>query len=81
MQLEYAKDPVWANEEKTAIDLWIKWDKIETEFHFTAMPTDFEQHGRLIFEQASQGAFGAIKDYVAPVEPESIIDESVVTNE
>ena len=29
MQLEYAKDPKWANDEQTLIDLTIKWDAID----------------------------------------------------
>ena len=73
MQLEYAKNPVWANAEHTMIDLTIKWDGINAEYPFTASPTDCEAHGRTIFEQASQGAFGPVAEYVAPpapVEPE-----------
>ena len=70
MQLEYAKDPVWANAEHTMIDLMIKWDGINAEYPFTASPTDVEAHGRAIFEAASQGAFGPVAEYVAPPEPE-----------
>ena len=72
MQLQYAKDPVWANAEHTMIDLTIKWDGSNAEYPFTASPTDVEAHGRAIFEQASQGAFGPVAEYVAPpasVEP------------
>jgi hypothetical protein len=69
MQLEYAKGPVWANAEHTMIDLTIKWDGINEEYPFTASPTDCEAHGRAIFEQASQGAFGPVAEYVAPPAP------------
>lgn len=69
MQLEYAKNPVWANAEHTMIDLVIKWDGINEEYPFTASPTDVEAHGRAIFEQASQGAFGPVAEYVAPPAP------------
>jgi hypothetical protein len=69
MQLEYAKDPVWANAEHTMIDLTIKWDRFPQEFPFTASPTDCEPHGRAIFEAASQGAFGVVAEYVAPPPP------------
>jgi hypothetical protein len=68
MQLEYAKDPVWANAEHTMIDLTIKWDFLDEELPFTASPTDVEAHGRAIFEQASQGAFGVVAEYVTPPE-------------
>jgi hypothetical protein len=70
MQLEYAKDPVWADAEHTMIDLTIKWDGINEEFPFTASPTDVEAHGRAIFEQAAAGAFGQVAEYVPPPEPE-----------
>ncbi len=82
MQLEYAKDPVWANAEHTMIDLTIKWDGINEEYPFTASSTDVEAHGRAIFEQASQGAFGEVTEYMAPPpppEPEQPVEEQ--TNE
>jgi hypothetical protein len=66
MQLEYAKNPVWANAEHTMIDLTIKWNKIDKELPFTASLTDVEAHGRAIFEQASKGAFGVVSEYTAP---------------
>jgi hypothetical protein len=69
MNLQYAKDPCWVNAEHTMIDLTIKWDQIDTELPFTASPTDVEAHGRAIFEQASQGAFGPVAEYVAPPAP------------
>jgi hypothetical protein len=69
MQLEYAKDPVWANAEHTAIDLTIKWDGIDEELPFTASQIDPEPHGKAIFEAAAKGDFGKIGDYVPPPEP------------
>jgi hypothetical protein len=73
MNLEYAKNPVWANAEHTMIDLTIKWDGINQEYPFTASPTDCEAHGRAIFEAAAAGNFGGVAEYVppqAPPEPE-----------
>jgi hypothetical protein len=70
MQLEYGKNPVWSNSEHTMIDLIIKWAHINEELPFTASATDCEEHGRAIFRQASQGAFGLVAEYVAPHEPE-----------
>jgi hypothetical protein len=66
MQLEYAKNPAWANAEHTMIDLTIKWDKIAEELPFTASPMDVEAHGRAIFEAAKDGKFGEVAEYVAP---------------
>jgi hypothetical protein len=64
MQLEYAKNPVWANAEHTMIDLTIKWDAFNEELPFSASPADCEAHGRAIFEQAAAGAFGEVLEYV-----------------
>ena len=66
MQLEYAKDPKWANAEQTLIDLTIKWDGIDEELPFTAYPDDSEAHGRALFAAAQAGEFGPVAEYVAP---------------
>jgi hypothetical protein len=69
MQLEYAKNPVWANAEHTMIDITIKWDAIDEELPFTASPNDTEEHGRAIFAAAQAGEYGTVADYVPPPAP------------
>jgi hypothetical protein len=69
MQLEYAKNPVWANAEHTMIDLTVKWDAIDEELPFSASPNDCEAHGRAIFESAAAGQYGVVGEYVAPPNP------------
>jgi hypothetical protein len=64
MQIEYAKDPVWANAEHTMIDLTIKWVEIGEELPFTASPDDCEEHGRAIFAAAVAGEYGAVAEFV-----------------
>jgi len=64
MQLEYAKNPVWANAEHTMIDLTIKWVEIDEELPFTASPDDCEEHGRAIFAAAVAGEYGAVAMFV-----------------
>jgi len=66
MQLEYAKNPRWANAEQTLIDLVIKWDEVAEELPFTASPTDTEAHGRALFAAAVAGELGPVAEYVAP---------------
>jgi hypothetical protein len=66
MKIEYIKTPVWANANHTMIDVTIKWEGVNDELPFTALPDDVEEHGRVIFEQASQGAFGVVADYTPP---------------
>jgi hypothetical protein len=67
MQLEYAKDPCWANAEQTLIDLVIKWVEYPGELPFTASPSDPEEYGRQIYAAAAEGQFGAVGAYVAPI--------------
>jgi len=69
MQLEYVKDPVWANAEHTMIDLTIKWVEIDEELPFTASPDDCEAHGRTIFAAAVAGEYGAVAEYAPPPPP------------
>jgi hypothetical protein len=64
MQLEYAKNPVWANAEHTMIDLTIKWVEIDEELPFTASHDDCEEHGRAIFAAAVAGEYGAVAEFV-----------------
>jgi hypothetical protein len=64
MQLEYAKDPIWANAEHTMIDLTIKWVEIDEELPFTANPDDCEEHGRAIFAAAVAGEYGVVAEFV-----------------
>lgn len=66
MNLEYAKDPVWANTEQNQIDLTIKWVEISEELPFTASPNDVEEYGRTLFASAVAGDFGPVAPYVAP---------------
>jgi hypothetical protein len=77
MNLQYAKDPKWANAEQTLIDLTIKWDAINEELPFTASPNDSEAHGRAIYAAALAGDFGPIAEYVAPPPPEPVIPQQV----
>lgn len=77
MQLQYAKDPRWANAEQTLIDLTIKWTGIDEELPFTASPTDTEAHGRAISAAAAAGEFGPIAEYVPPPPAPPQVPESI----
>ncbi len=77
MNLQYAKDPKWANAEQTMIDLTIKWDGMAEELPFTASPADSEAHGRAIYDAALAGNFGPIAAYVPPPPPEPVVPQSV----
>jgi len=73
-----AKDPVWANADKTTIKVVCKFSHYEsigiTEndgyLEFAARADDPEPHGVEIFNACKAGTYGTIGDYVAPEEDE-----------
>ena len=62
MQFEQAKDPVWANAERTMIDCEINHPAYGW-IPFTASPDDVEVYGREMFATLSQGD---VAEYVPP---------------
>jgi len=62
--LEYAKNPVYENEQGTFINLIVKWEEFAEEMPFGASPNDCEEHGRDLFARAKAGEFGEVAPYV-----------------
>ena len=71
-------DLTWANQEHTAIDCRVKFDKFNDTLPFTASGNDTESHGVEIFNRAAGGEFGEIGDYVPPPTPETATQPTVV---
>ncbi len=60
-----AKNPVWANAERTSVVLDVNFEHLNEEWvSFHATDDDPEPHGRLILDQAKMGAYGPIGPYV-----------------
>lgn len=70
MDITNAQKPVWANAEKTLIDLEID-HPVFGSIQFTASPEDVEAHGRELFARATAGDFGPVADYIAPAPQET----------
>lgn len=62
--VESVTDLKWADENHTAIVCQVKFAEFNDVLPFGAIPTDVEEHGRFIFNQAVGGAYGDIGDYV-----------------
>lgn len=77
--LQYAKDPIWNNEEQTSIILTVKWEEFQEEMPFGATSYDSEEYGRDLYNRAKAGEFGEVAPYVAPIIP-SIDFEPTPTN-
>jgi hypothetical protein len=67
--LQYAKDPVYNNEEGTSILLIIKWEEFVEEMPFNATSYDPEPHGVDLYNRAKAGEFGSVAPFVSTVVP------------
>jgi hypothetical protein len=67
VDIEYAKNLKWIDDEKTSIDLIVKFVSFDFEVPFSANPNDVEPHGRQIFTDCIGGKYGPIADYVPPI--------------
>lgn len=61
-----ARSPEWANQEKTAVNLLVRFGHIEGEIPFAATQDDTEKHGQELFAQAKAGKYGGVKPYSGP---------------
>lgn len=74
------RNPRWVDSEHSMLDVDVKFgDGDGNELYdgayltFTASQDDIEEHGRIIFAAALQGAYGEIPEYVAPVIPLDVL--------
>ena len=67
--LQYAKDPVYNNEEGTNIFLIVKWEEFVEEMPYGACSFDPEPWGVDLYNRAKAGEFGTVAPYVAPIQP------------
>lgn len=72
--IESVTDLKWLDNNHTAILCQVKFAEFENILPFCAMPTDVEEHGRFIFNQAVSGAYGPIINYVVPPVPVTVIE-------
>ena len=77
LTIEYAKNPVWANSDGTAIFLDVKFFEFSEELPFAATNYDVMPYGVDLYNQASAGKFGTVAPYI----PDSTItsEQPVVT--
>jgi len=66
LNLKYANNLKWANQEHTAVNLTARFEEINEDLPFTADSNDTEEHGRNIFERAKDGEFGVIAEWTPP---------------
>jgi hypothetical protein len=82
MIIESVTDPIWANEEHTAITCTVKFGHFDDAVPFTASVNDVEAHGREIFADLVAGRYGEIGEYVAlPVAPAAPVTKESLMRE
>jgi hypothetical protein len=57
-------DLKWKDNQHNSILCQVKFAEFNEVLPFLAMPTDVEEHGRFIFNQAVDGVYGEIADNV-----------------
>ena len=58
-----AFDPVWGDPDGNSINLQVQFEEFAAIVPFTAMLTDPESHGQLLFNNAVAGVYGAVAPY------------------
>jgi hypothetical protein len=72
-----AKNPRWANFQRTSIDLDVDFDELDEEFvSFNAHPDDIVSWGPELYNRAITGEFGLIADW--PI-PEDIVGDEAMS--
>jgi hypothetical protein len=79
LTIQYAKDPVWANDTNTAINLIVKFVEIADELPFTATPNDPMSYGVELFNNAVAGDYGVIAPYIPPEPVPPALDQPTNT--
>lgn len=70
------RNPIWADFQKTIINVEVDFDELDEEYvPFTASPQDREPHGVEIYNNALNGMYGPVQDFVLP---ENIIGEEAI---
>ena len=64
LTVEYAQDPVYANEANTTINLMVKFVEMEGVLLFTATADDVMEYGRQLHKNAVSGEYGTIAPYI-----------------
>ena len=62
-----ARNPQWADYAQTMINIEVDFDELDDEYvPFTAVANDPEEHGQRLYNNAVNGDYGPIADFVAP---------------
>lgn len=66
LTVQYAKDPIYATENGSTIQLTVKFEEFNEEMPFGANVNDPMPYGVDLFNRAIAGEFGEIAKYIPP---------------
>jgi len=64
LTIEYIRNPVFSNNEGTAIECLIKFEEFSEEHPFNATSYDTMEHGRQAYQRIMAGEFGQIGEFI-----------------
>ena len=71
LTIDYAKNPVYADEEGSTIALTVKFEEVNEEIPFGANAYDPMPYGVVLYQNALAGLYGPIAPYVPPPKPKA----------
>jgi len=69
LTIESVKDCKFDNIERSSITMVVKFKEFSDFIPFGAYPNDCEEHGRLLYNNALNGLYGEVAEYVKPFIP------------
>ena len=63
------RDPVWANEDHTSINCWVRTKHWKGEMPYNAVPNDSDESCRELFFRCAHGEFGPVGEFFPPGHP------------
>jgi len=73
MIIEQVTNLQYSDPLNSKIDCMVKFTEFNEAIPFTADPNDVEEHSRIIYQNAINGGYGAISDYIEPIIPEALL--------
>ena len=67
LTIEYAKNPIWSDDTKNAIELIVKFEEFNEEQSFNATNYDCMSYGVDLYNRAKAGEFGEVQPCNKPI--------------
>ncbi len=79
LTVEYVKDLVWNNPEKTSFTCFVKYKEFNEEHPSGIVPTDPYAHIQEVWQNGINGVYGPIKEYEPPPNESVLINHEKIS--